>query len=111
MTARLESATRQYGVDLLFSENMFNLMSVKGKEKCRKLDVVIVKGSETPIGIYTFDVNDSVILAPDEHLVGKVIPPPEISAETLIAKGTDWMFLMDQDIVQLQEGISSQLRI
>ena len=74
------------------------------------MNQVIVKGSAIPVGIYTFDVNETVILAPDEHLVGKVIPPPEISAETLTAKGTDWMFLMDQDIVQLQEGISLEFQ-
>ena len=37
-------------------------MSSKGKERTRKLDVVIVKGSAIPMGIYTFDVNDSVIM-------------------------------------------------
>lgn len=40
MTARLMSATKQYGVDFLFSEHLFNLLSTKGKERCRKLDVV-----------------------------------------------------------------------
>jgi len=38
--------------------------------------------------------------------VGQMVPPTEISHESLSAKGVDWMFVMDQDVVQLQEGIS-----
>lgn len=55
MAARLETSSRQYGVPLLFSQDFFDLMSPDGQEKCRKLDVVTVKGSEVPIGIYTYD--------------------------------------------------------
>lgn len=55
MSARLESSSRQYGTPLLVSQNFFDLMSVEGQSKCRRLDVVTVKGSEVPIGIYTYD--------------------------------------------------------
>lgn len=55
MTARLETASRQYGVPLLMSEIFFRCLSEKAKEQCRKLDRVSVKGSVQSIDIYTFD--------------------------------------------------------
>eukprot|EP00595_Chromulina_sp_UTEXLB2642_P002229 CAMPEP_0196763136 /NCGR_PEP_ID=MMETSP1095-20130614/3501_1 /TAXON_ID=96789 ORGANISM="Chromulina nebulosa, Strain UTEXLB2642" /NCGR_SAMPLE_ID=MMETSP1095 /ASSEMBLY_ACC=CAM_ASM_000446 /LENGTH=259 /DNA_ID=CAMNT_0042115707 /DNA_START=1796 /DNA_END=2576 /DNA_ORIENTATION=+ len=55
MAARLETSSRQYGVPLLMSQNFYELMTEDGKKYCRKLDVVTVKGSEVPIGIYTYD--------------------------------------------------------
>lgn len=55
MAARLETSSKQYGVPLLFSERLYELMSPIAKKKCRKLDIVTVKGSEVPIGVYTYD--------------------------------------------------------
>lgn len=55
MTARLETSSKQYGVPLLFSHNFYELMSPEAQSKCRKLDVITVKGSEVPIAIYTYD--------------------------------------------------------
>ncbi|KAJ1440570.1 hypothetical protein B484DRAFT_443343 [Ochromonadaceae sp. CCMP2298] len=55
MAARLESSSKQYGVPLLASQDFFDLMSFEGQCRCRRLDVITVKGSEVPIGIYTYD--------------------------------------------------------
>jgi class 3 adenylate cyclase len=55
MAARLETSSRQYGAPLLASQDFFDLMSQDGQTKMRRLDVVTVKGSEVPIGIYTYD--------------------------------------------------------
>jgi class 3 adenylate cyclase len=55
LAARLETASRQYGVPLLFSQKFYDILSVYGQEYCRKLDVVMVKGSQIPIAIYTWD--------------------------------------------------------
>ena len=55
MAARLESSSKQYGVPILVSQNFFDLMTEEGKSRCRRLDVITVKGSEVPIGIYTYD--------------------------------------------------------
>ena len=55
MAARLESSSRQYGVPLLLSQSFYDLMSPDIQHYLRKLDVVTVKGSEVPIGIYTYD--------------------------------------------------------
>jgi class 3 adenylate cyclase len=55
MAARLETSSRQYGVPLLASQDFYDLLSPDGQNSMRKLDVVTVKGSEVPIGIYTYD--------------------------------------------------------
>lgn len=55
MAARLETSSKQYGVPLLASQDFFDLMSNTGQSVMRRLDVVTVKGSEVPIGIYTYD--------------------------------------------------------
>ena len=55
MAARLETSSRQYGVPVLMSEKFYELMSDEGKELCRRVDRVTVKGSEMPIDIYTYD--------------------------------------------------------
>eukprot|EP01039_Chlorochromonas_danica_P015113 gene15113-17733_t len=55
MAARLETASRQYRVPLLMSHVFHELLSDSVKEKCRQIDCVTVKGSEVPIGIFTYD--------------------------------------------------------
>ncbi len=55
MAARLETSSRQYKVPILMSHFFHELLSETPQKKCRKVDVVTVKGSEVPIGIYTYD--------------------------------------------------------
>lgn len=55
MAARLETSSRQYGVPILISQNAYDLFSNETQKLCRKCDVVTVKGSEVPIGIFTYD--------------------------------------------------------
>ena len=55
MAARLETSSRQYGVPLLVSHFVHELLSHEVKQKCRLIDVVTVKGSEVPVGVYTYD--------------------------------------------------------
>ena len=55
MAARLETSSRQYGVPILISQNAFDLFSSDTQKLCRKCDVVTVKGSEVPIGVFTYD--------------------------------------------------------
>lgn len=62
MTARLETASRQYGVPLLMSEIFFRCLSEKAKEQCRKLDRISVKGSVQSIDIFTFDGHPDAVL-------------------------------------------------
>ena len=57
MASRLEAATKQYGVLLLVSGDLYNCFSKRVKEKCREIDCVTVKGSINPIKLYTVDVD------------------------------------------------------
>ena len=57
IAARLEAATRQYGVNILISGEMYELLSPGIKNLCRCIDIVAVKGSIKPIALYTVDLN------------------------------------------------------
>ena len=62
IAARLEMATHQYGVDLLISGNVYDLLSQRGKSYTREIDVVTVKGSLQPIKLYTVDLEPKWLL-------------------------------------------------
>lgn len=57
IAARLESASRQFGVPLLVSGPLYNLCSDEMKNLMRFVDCVMVKGSVQPLELYTIDVN------------------------------------------------------
>lgn len=61
MAARLEAASKQYGVPILLSGEFHDLLSLSLKQSCRKLDVVYVKGSEEPLRLYAPDISDKAI--------------------------------------------------
>ena len=56
LAARLESGCDQFGVDVLFSEEVFRMLSERVQGLCRRLDCVKVKGSDNPISVYTYDI-------------------------------------------------------
>jgi class 3 adenylate cyclase len=51
IAARLETATKQFGVSLLISGKLYNLFTEEMKEVCRYVDCVRVKGSSEPIDL------------------------------------------------------------
>lgn len=57
ISARLEAATRQYGVTILISGVVWEFLSEELKAICREIDRVTVKGSLEPIRLFTIDVN------------------------------------------------------
>lgn len=57
MASRLEAATKQYDVDLLISEDLYDLLTPSLQLFCRNIDKVTVKGSAKPIRLYTIDMN------------------------------------------------------
>lgn len=63
MAARLESATKQYGVAILMSADFAALLSSAMRAKCRQIDTVLVKGSSQPMGIWTIDTDTKWIVA------------------------------------------------
>ncbi|CAG9331105.1 unnamed protein product [Blepharisma stoltei] len=59
LASRLEAATKQYGVPLILSGALYDLFSPAVKAFCRHIDTVTIKGSNTPIRIYTSDCDFS----------------------------------------------------
>mmetsp|Transcript_28369 Transcript_28369/g.28154 ORF Transcript_28369/g.28154 Transcript_28369/m.28154 type:complete len:186 (-) Transcript_28369:409-966(-) len=53
MASRLEAATKQFGVPLLVSGKLFDIMTKKSQENMRLIDIVTVKGSSEPVRLYT----------------------------------------------------------
>jgi hypothetical protein len=64
MAARLEAATRIYGVTILVSGPLFDKLSEEMKNICRLIDIVTVKGSIEPMRLYTIDLN--INLTPED---------------------------------------------
>lgn len=57
IASRLEAATKQYGVPLLISSDLYRNFSEEIQSFCRKIDVVTLKGSAIPLGLYTIDID------------------------------------------------------
>jgi class 3 adenylate cyclase len=72
MAARLEAATKQFGVPLLFSSDFYQCLPEEATKRCRHIDTVTVKGSAQPMGIYTFDIvpKDKISTVTDNILGG-----------------------------------------
>ena len=56
LSARLEAATHQFHTPMLMSHWFVEEMSEEARHLCRLIDRVTVKGSEIPMGVYTFDI-------------------------------------------------------
>lgn len=57
MASRLEAATKQFGLDLLISESLYELLTPGLQAYCRNIDRVTVKGSNKPLRLFTVDMN------------------------------------------------------
>ena len=57
MACKFIAATKIYGVSILFSDDIYELLSPELREYCRMIDRVIVKKSKKPIILYSVDVN------------------------------------------------------
>ena len=59
--SRLEAATKQFGVPLLVSGNLRRIWTPRTQANMRTIDIVTVKGSNEPIELATWDVEQSLI--------------------------------------------------
>ena len=76
LAARLESATKMYGVNILMSESFHSRLSPAVQQGLRRVDVVCLKGSSIPMAIYTCDRSNALYVAPEaiaKYGEGKVI--------------------------------------
>ena len=69
IAARLETATRQFGLSLLISGVLYNLLTDDMKSICRFIDCVTVKGSELPLDLYTIDLNLNVTPQKEKNII------------------------------------------
>lgn len=65
LAARLESATKQYGVPLLICENTYN--EVKDDFYCREVDTLLVKGKNIPVKVFSVFAKKSEPLSKDQE--------------------------------------------
>jgi len=63
LAARLESATKMYGVTILMSEFFAGRLSKEVRQGLRRVDVVCLKGSSIPMAIYTCDRSNGIYCA------------------------------------------------
>lgn len=64
MASRLEAATKQFGVQILLSSDFVSMLSPTVAAQCRQIDCVTVKGSNQPVGLFTFDAEPEMIADP-----------------------------------------------
>ena len=102
MSARLEAATKQFGVPLLLSEDFVIICSASVQPQCRKIDRVTVKGSIQPMGIYTYDTNVNQVSLPSPN----TDPTTPAEAESLSFLDYEDEFLEHPDIVALRKGVT-----
>lgn len=74
IAARLASSSPQFATQILFSDAVHELLSPYIQKFCRKLDVVTVKGSEVPLGVFTYDclLLPSANAGPTDQVVANV---------------------------------------
>jgi len=72
LASRLEAATKQFGVPLLISGELYEILSDRCQTYMRIIDVVTVKGSSLPMELYTCDIDtsDLAIEKPEKKAVG-----------------------------------------
>jgi hypothetical protein len=57
-------------MQILVAESLYNMMSLKARHTLRKIDVISMKESKEPMGIYTFDLSFNNIdndMIPEDH--------------------------------------------
>ena len=101
MAARMEAASRQFGVPILITRNFYELLSEEPRRHCRKIDVVTVKGSNVPMPIYTYDTF--------QNQVFPQLRTPKYSnlslQEVLVRQAEDYdpsAWMSDPDLLQLR---------
>ena len=104
MSARLEAATKQFGVPLLVSEDFVNICSEGVRSQCRQIDRVTVKGSVQPMGIFTYDTNADQVPPPNPN----TDPSTPAEAESNSFFDYEDEFAEHPDITQLRKGVTTE---
>ncbi len=57
MSYRIEELCSFYDMQILLTESVYNLMSLKARNTLRKIDVILMNEHKDPLGLYTFDIS------------------------------------------------------
>jgi hypothetical protein len=101
MAFRMMSATKQYGVTILLSKAVEELLSRNCRKKLRNLDTVYVKGSKVKQDIFTFDARHQ---GADFFLIERTPTQADIDAEFYTPNIWD----EDQDLKAMRQHVSEE---
>ena len=73
IAARLEAATRQYGILILISGQLHDLCTDEFQQVMRCIDVATVKGSDQPMRFFTINLNTDDLVEEEYDLLQKPI--------------------------------------
>ena len=68
LASRVESATKQYGVSILMSSDMYMRLEEEVRHFTRLIDTVKLKGVAEPVGLHCFDVDPTGLTLKDSRL-------------------------------------------
>ena len=63
MSARLEGGTKEYGVPMLITSDVYKLMTDNNKRYLRQVDRVMFDGYTEPTDLYTVDVHPESLIS------------------------------------------------
>lgn len=99
MASRMMSACKQYGVTILLSQAVQELMSDAARSKLRHLDTVTVKGSSVKQRIYTYDARSRGV---DFFLFSRTDDQADFEADRYSPN----MWLVDQDLKAMRQHLT-----
>ena len=101
MASRMMSATKQYGVTILLSKAVQELLSPTCRNKLRHLDTVYVKGSNVKQQIFTFDARHRGV---DFFLLERTAEQADYDAESYSPDVWD----VDRDLLAMRQHVSNK---
>jgi hypothetical protein len=101
MAARMMSATKQYGVTILLSQAVEEILSAPARSKLRHLDTVYVKGSSVAQRIFTYDARDRGV---DFFLFERSPEQADLDAESY----SPMIWENDQDLIAMRQHVTDE---
>jgi hypothetical protein len=99
--SRMMMASKQYGVQIMLSQAVQELMSDVAKQKLRHLDTVTVKGSSIRQRIYTYDARAQGV---DFFLFSRTDDQADYDADNYTPK----VWETDQDLLSMRQHVSEE---
>jgi hypothetical protein len=99
MASRMMSACKQYGVSILLSQAVQELMSGMARSKLRHLDTVTVKGSSLKQKIYTYDARHKGV---DFFLFSRSDEQADVDADRFSSN----VWNTDQDLLAMRQHVT-----